>query len=834
MRIQWPNQNSVAACLQNGLRICGQSRRRVRLGLTAGALTLAFASSSFATTVSLRPAKNHATTQAACTMTGLDISCTANPGDHLAFAMTVEVGGAGLSWALQSYQWDEELQDQLDLVQIVNPLVSSMLLPGVPPVYLTYANSAGFPPAGGGQPPNNWWESSETSAGQTGAWWTFGGWVDDAKSLLFANQSFRAGHVTFEVVGACPTEINPGLSTTYAGGPGLSQYLNIMGAGLASLPFVAPTPYTSTPVSSGVVSVNAANPACSGAPDLLDSDGDGFPDTAFGSGNVVATSLSSIDKVIAWDIDNDNDLDLLVGGDGRIAWLANDGTGQFGAEQFISAPGESVLLADFGDIDKDDPVYGASPISLEPRSSDNDVLALSSPNADTLYWYENTDGDGAFSSAKPGPALPASGGAAVVAAAYGLHLDLGNGIVIEHEYDLLWTADHVDPANSPGVYGPVPAQSWESSWSYDASSETWTEKGATSWTGDSSNTAGRPHYGDFGIIFGTGEFIYGGTAGTNWVGCDWDMACGGDLLVESTLCPPGFQQTPGQACPAMALATDVSFHTADINGDGKNDFLYTRSYTGELWAPLQDSFEWYAPVEGMYGQYWEFERHEIAGDCRAENPQDPPTCDEDVSGAYGSSAGDFDADGDMDVVLGRKTQVRWFENKDGQGNFSRSRLVARNPWGSFRALASGDLNGDGDADVIIGGGDAQPLTWYDEQAIVVDNCPDVANADQLDTDGDLAGNVCDDDDDNDGLLDSHETNTGIYTSPTDTGTDPLNPDTDGDGMSDFAEVTFGTDPTDPSDGIFVPLLTPLGVGLLVVLLLGVGWAAVAYGRPRRI
>ena len=57
---------------------------------------------------------------------------------------------------------------------------------------------------------------------------------------------------------------------------------------------------------------------------------------------------------------------------------------------------------------------------------------------------------------------------------------------------------------------------------------------------------------------------------------------------------------------------------------------------------------------------------------------------------------------------------------------------------------------------------------------------------------DVAVNI---DTDGDGILDRYETGTGIYVSPTDTGTDPNNPDTDGDGLSDGDEVNkYHTNP----------------------------------------
>ncbi|MBW2738041.1 MAG: hypothetical protein JRE64_04150 [Deltaproteobacteria bacterium] len=95
---------------------------------------------------------------------------------------------------------------------------------------------------------------------------------------------------------------------------------------------------------------------------------------------------------------------------------------------------------------------------------------------------------------------------------------------------------------------------------------------------------------------------------------------------------------------------------------------------------------------------------------------------------------------------------------------------------------------------------------------LIDNCPDDYNPDQKNTDkeneglpgypaGDERGDVCDNDDDNDGLTDDFEIN---YT-----GTDPLSPDSDGDGIFDgFEDMDFdgitnadefaqGTDPKAP-------------------------------------
>lgn len=90
-----------------------------------------------------------------------------------------------------------------------------------------------------------------------------------------------------------------------------------------------------------------------------------------------------------------------------------------------------------------------------------------------------------------------------------------------------------------------------------------------------------------------------------------------------------------------------------------------------------------------------------------------------------------------------------------------------------------------------------------------DNCPMISNPDQLDSDSDAKGDLCDDDDDNDGLTDAQEA-AYDFLSPT----DPLDAliDSDNDGLVNLDEIRFGFDPSKAEDSHSVNLTDffPLG------------------------
>jgi hypothetical protein len=165
-----------------------------------------------------------------------------------------------------------------------------------------------------------------------------------------------------------------------------------------------------------------------------------------------------------------------------------------------------------------------------------------------------------------------------------------------------------------------------------------------------------------------------------------------------------------------------------------------------------------------------------------------------AAGTYTKSvfAADVDVDGDMDVIGGSLGgpyanspigNIAWWENTVGDGSsLVRHQVdsVGIEYYSGDRTVFAADIDGDGDVDLLGADYDNNEISWWES----VDNCPSVVNPGQEDADGDGQGNVCDLDDDNDGVPDTSDAF-------------PLDPsetlDSDGDGIGDNADTDVDGD-----------------------------------------
>ncbi|MEK7257230.1 MAG: VCBS repeat-containing protein, partial [Bacteroidota bacterium] len=83
----------------------------------------------------------------------------------------------------------------------------------------------------------------------------------------------------------------------------------------------------------------------------------------------------------------------------------------------------------------------------------------------------------------------------------------------------------------------------------------------------------------------------------------------------------------------------------------------------------------------------------------------------DLGSAYEAKAADLDGDGDQDVVAGFENALVWYENLDGQGSLSETKVLNDNPW-NYVSIQLVDLDKDGDTDVLTASATNQNFSWY--------------------------------------------------------------------------------------------------------------------------
>ena len=327
--------------------------------------------------------------------------------------------------------------------------------------------------------------------------------------------------------------------------------------------------------------------------------------------------------------------------------------------------------------------------------------------------------------------------------------------------------------------------------------------------------------------------------GQNVILYDWD----GQLLTNAQIIqgiPPGFETGAGATGNHLAFANPsqaVYFDGSDVQ---LYDFDITNGFTNpQIIQGTPSEFE--AGVDATENVL------SILPGC---TQPPPPLCTGD------ESTGDTDGDGtcdDIDIC-----PMDASDDSDGDGSCDSVDLCTGNDTSGDTDTdgvcddsdtcpndPNDDSDGDGSCDSVdlCTGNDTTGDTDTDGVCDDSDTCPNDANDDSdgdgscdsvdLCTGNDTSGDtdtdgVCDDSDafpdnpaettdsDNDGIGDNEETASG---------TDPDDSDSDDDGWSDLHEKLGNSDPLDPDSfpgSTAVPALTPVGHGLLLLLLAGLG------------
>ena len=152
-----------------------------------------------------------------------------------------------------------------------------------------------------------------------------------------------------------------------------------------------------------------------------------------------------------------------------------------------------------------------------------------------------------------------------------------------------------------------------------------------------------------------------------------------------------FSQTRAQFGQQRIISSDArmarSVFAADINGDGHQDVIVS-ARVGDF------HIAWFENLDG------------------AGNFGEPHVIEDDFfDQIYIVVAADLDGDGDIDVLASARHtgEIVWYENLDGEGNFSAGKIIDIIP--KTKSVIAADVDWDGNLD-IIGVSDNHGLFWF--------------------------------------------------------------------------------------------------------------------------
>ncbi|MEM6721095.1 MAG: T9SS type A sorting domain-containing protein [Bacteroidota bacterium] len=394
----------------------------------------------------------------------------------------------------------------------------------------------------------------------------------------------------------------------------------------------------------------------------------------FSQKQIITSYADSATSVFAADIDGDGNIDVISSSsdDDKIAWYQNlDGQGSFGVQEIIS-----------NSADKAESVYAAD------MDEDGDVDVISISEGDNkLAWYENTDGQGTFTTHVITTALIPTIGVVLS----NIHV---NDIDNDGDMDILVGSKWFENINNSNTFIPRSIISFtdiNAVYSSDIDNDGDIDVLLTAF-GDLQLYINTDGLGNFSspqtITFGSGiSDIY-----TSDIDNDGniDIIAGIDGSLYEKVAWFKNLDGAGDFSDWRSVTIDNKgardAFAADIDGDGDTDILTTFRRDNKV--------VWYENLDGLGS----FDIEKII------------TVDiEDCRSIYGA---DIDGDGDIDVITASSgdNKLAWYENTDGLGNFGTQQIIDTNFVHPFSEVIVTDINNDSYLDVVSIMG--EQIVWY--------------------------------------------------------------------------------------------------------------------------
>lgn len=402
----------------------------------------------------------------------------------------------------------------------------------------------------------------------------------------------------------------------------------------------------------------------------------------FSSQHIINDDINGATSVYAADLDGDGDNDVVCtsGIDGYVTWFENMSNGTFGPRKFIQC-------GTYGCTNPED----IDVIDLD-GDGDNDILMTYANSIQA--WFENTDGQGDFSEKRRigednfDHKKTISG--------FDLDLDGDIDVLISAYGGIIWYENLNGQGNFPSQpeFISLTVSGGSSADAVDLDSD-----GDLDVLSSSTYDHKIAWYENFNGLFGPQQIINSAAINASSVS-HADLDNDGDFDVISASSGDNqivwYENIDGlggfgapQIISSETLGENIVY-MGDLDSDNDTDII-SASFE-------DDKIAWYENTTGL-------------GDFSA---QMNISALESVNHPLDVFYGDIDQDGDLDVLSASEfdNKIAWFENLDGQGNFSPPHIITTNAFGANLVYAS-DLDGDGDLDVLSGASDNYEISWYE-------------------------------------------------------------------------------------------------------------------------